>query len=57
MPGTSKQSEEAVKLIKHKMRKKFDSRWLFTYSEENKQIGEFNVASAHNVCALMSKKL
>lgn len=57
MLKTWKQSEEVVKLIKHKMREKFDSRSLFTHSEEDKQIGVFNVASAHNVCALMSEKL
>lgn len=57
MLGASKQSEEAVKLVKHKMREKFDSRWLFTHSEEDKQIGDFNVESACNICALMSEKL
>lgn len=56
MLRTSKQSGGAVKLIKHKIRGKIDSRWLFTLLED-KQIGEFNVASAHNICALMSEKL
>lgn len=56
MLGTSKQSEEAVEQIKHKMRGKIDSRWLFTHLEEDKQIGEFNVASARNICGLMYEK-
>lgn len=45
-----------MKLSIHKQGEKNYSRQLLVHSEEEKQIGEFNVTSAYNICGLVSEK-